>query len=241
MKKILTLSVLLALYCTVSAQRIIKQEDLQVVTDNAKRTVYYEKGGKRLLNGKFRILRGLDEERVTLSKGIIDGDYSRYRDGVLREKGTYIKGIRDGIFTEYYQDGVTPRKITPMQQGKIEGMVKTFFRNGKTDSEKEYRQGAEHGRERRFDSTTGEQIFEANYIDGKKEGEEWEIYEDSRSLWSKITQHYRNGKLHGSYRMVSTRNGKPYVTIEGQYTDGKKSGRWKQYNATDNTTREWDE
>ena len=94
----------------------------------------------------------------------------RYRDGVLRESGIYAKGKRNGIFTEYYQDGVTPRKETPMQQGKIDGTVKTYFRNGKIEIEKEYRQSVESGRERRFDSKTGEQIFESHYIDGKKEG-----------------------------------------------------------------------
>lgn len=99
----------------------------------------------------------------------------------------------------------------------------------------------ESGRVRRFDSKTGEQIFESHYIDGKKEGEEWGIFEDGRTLRSKITRHYRNGKLDGFYRMESTQDGKPYITIEGQYTDGKKSGRWKQYNATDGTTREWNE
>ena len=92
-----------------------------------------------------------------------------------------------------------------------------------------------------FDSKTGEQIFESHYIDGKKEGEEWEIFEDGRTLRSRTTRHYRNGKLDGFYRVESTRDGKPYITIEGQYTDGEKSGRWKQYNATDDTTHEWDE
>ena len=29
-----------------------------------------------------------------------------------------------------------------------------------------------------LNSMTGEQIFESHYIDGKKEGEEWEIFED---------------------------------------------------------------
>ena len=48
------------------------------------------------------------------------------------------------------------------------------------ETEKEYRQSVESGRERRFDSKTGEQIFESHYIDGKKEGEEWEIFEDHR-------------------------------------------------------------
>jgi antitoxin component YwqK of YwqJK toxin-antitoxin module len=99
----------------------------------------------------------------------------------------------------------------------------------------------ENGRERRFDSKTSELIFESHYIDGKKEGEEWEILENGRTLQSRTTRHYRNGKLDGPYRVESTRNGKPYITIEGQYTDGEKSGHWKQYNATDDKTHEWDE
>ena len=241
MNRILILYIFLLLCGTASAQQIMEWSDLQILTDNARRTVYYEKGSKHPLQGEYRIIRGLDEERVKLSDGIIDGDYRRYRDGVLRESGIYAKGKRNGTFTEYYQDGVTPRKETPMQQGKIDGTVKTYFRNGKIETEKEYRQSAENGRERRFDSKTGEQIFESHYIDGKKEGEEWEIFEDGRTLRSRTTRHYRNGKLDGSYHVESTEDGKPYITIEGQYTDGEKSGRWKQYNATDDTTREWDE
>lgn len=153
---------------TASAQQIIEWNNLQTITDNARRTIYYEKGSKQPLQGEYRIVRGLDEERVKLSDGIINGDYFRYRDGVLRESGIYAKGKRNGTFTEYYQDGVTLRKETPMQQGKIDGTVKTYFRNGKIETEKEYRQSVESGRERRFDSKTGEQIFESHYIDGKK-------------------------------------------------------------------------
>ena len=93
----------------------------------------------------------------------------------------------------------------------------------------------ESGRERRFDSKTGEQIFESHYIDGKKDGEEWEIFEDASTLRSRIIRHYRNGKLDGSYRVESTRDGKPYITIEGQYTDGEKSGQWKEHNYDNNT------
>ena len=115
MNRILTLYLFLLLCGTASAQQIVKWDDLQTITDNARRTVYYEKGSKQPLQGEYRIIRGLDEERVKLSDGIINGDYLRYRDGVLRESGIYAKGKRNGIFTEYYQDGVTPRKETPMQ------------------------------------------------------------------------------------------------------------------------------
>ena len=168
MNRILTLYLFWLLCGTASAQQIVKWDDLQTITDNARRTVYYEKGSKQPLQGEYRIIRGFDEERVKLSDGIINGDYLRYRDGVLRESGIYAKGKRNGIFTEYYQDGVTPRKETPMQQGKIDGTVKTYFRNGKIETEKEYRQSVESGRERRFDSKTGEQIFESHSLLSKE-------------------------------------------------------------------------
>lgn len=56
-----------------------------------------------------------------------------------------------------------------------------------------------------------------------------------------VKTYFHNGKLNSFYRMESTRNAKPYITIEGQYTDGEKSGHWKQYIAINDTTHEWDE
>ena len=235
MNRMLILYIFLLLCGTVSAQQTVEWNDLQPLTDDAHRTVYYKKDSKRPLQGKYRIIRGLDEEHVKLSDGMINGDYHRYRDGVLRESGIYVKGKRNGTFTEYYQDGVTPRKETPILQGKIDGTVKTYFRNGKIEIEKEYKQSVENGRERRFANKAGEQIFESHYIDGKKDGEEWEIFENGRTLRSRTTRHYRNGKLDGSYRVESTRDGKPYITIEGQYTDGEKSGQWIEHNYDNNT------
>ena len=155
----LILYIFLLLCGTVSAQQTVEWNDLQPLTDDAHRTVYYKKDSKRPLQGKYRIIRGLDEEHVKLSDGMINGDYHRYRDGVLRESGIYVKGKRNGTFTEYYQDGVTPRKETPILQGKIDGTVKTYFRNGKIEIEKEYKQSVENGRERRFANKTGKQIF----------------------------------------------------------------------------------
>ncbi len=118
-----------------AAQYAARLNDLQTLTDDARRTVYYKKDSKRPLQGKYRIIRGLDEEHVKLSDGMINGDYRRYRDGVLRESGIYVKGKRNGTFTEYYQDGVTPRKETPMLQGKIDGTVKTYFGYGEIEIE----------------------------------------------------------------------------------------------------------
>ena len=134
MNRMLILYIFLLLCGTVSAQRTVEWNDLQPLTDDAHRTVYYKKDSKRPLQGKYRIIQGLDEEHVKLSDGMINGDYHRCCDGVLRESGIYVKGKRNGTFTEYYQDGVTPRKETPILQGKIDGTVKTYFRNGKIEA-----------------------------------------------------------------------------------------------------------
>ena len=240
-KRFLSIGILLWLCGAISAQQIVEWGDLLTETNDARCTIHYKRNGCELLNGTFRIKRGLDEECIKFSHGLMDGEYRRYRDGVLRESGEYDKGKRNGVFREYYQDGLTVRKETPMLQGKINGTVKTYFRDGKIESEKEYRQSVENGRARRFNNKTGAVISEVRYVDGQKEGKEFSIEDSGHDNCSKIVRHYSNGKLNGPYHLESTMGGKAYITIDGQYVDGRKSGHWKQYNATDENTIEWDE
>lgn len=99
--------------------------------------VYHKKGKKKPLNGTYHIKRGLDEKVVKLKKELMHGEYKRLCDGVLREEGFYEDGQRSGLFVEYYQDGQTHRKDTPMLSGKINGKVTTCLSDGKTESENE--------------------------------------------------------------------------------------------------------
>ena len=240
-KKTLLTGLFLWLCNALGAQKIVEWSDLTTKTDEAHGTVYYHKEGYIALHGKFCIKRGLDEERIKFVHGRMDGDYRRYRDGVLRESGAYVKGRRNGMFLEYYQDGITVRKETPMRKGKIDGTVRTYYRDGKVDTEKEYRRSIEHGYERHFDNKTGEVTQEVRYINGQKEGAEFVVEDNGNGYYSKTVRHYSKGKLNGPYHLESTQDGKPYITIEGQYTDGRKSGHWKQHNATNGMTKEWDE
>lgn len=233
---------LLMLLChVVHAQPVVEWRDLLTETDGAHATVYYRKSDGEALQGEFRIRRGLDEECVRFSNGLMDGAYRRYRDGVLRESGGYVDGLRHGMFREYYPDGTTVRKETPMQSGKIEGTVRTYFRNGEGETEKEYRQSREHGLARRFDYVTGETIMESRYVNGLKEGEETLIEDHGNDLRSKTVRHYRNGKLDGPFHLESTRQGMPYITVTGAYADGKKCGHWTQYDAVTGVKKEWNE
>ncbi len=241
LNQILTIIIGLLLCGTASAQQIIEWSDLETFTDNYQRIVYYKQGKKKPLDGTYRIKRGSDEEVVSLNKGLMSGPYCRWRDGILREEGYYVDGMRNGPFVEYYQDGVTHRKDTPMQAGKIDGKVTTYYSDGKVESEKEYRQSLEHGIERRYSQTAGKVLIEGQWVDGKKEGEWREQFDAGGGVSGTKVQHYRDGKLDGPYRVEMTQDGKPYLTIRGQFTGGRKSGTWSQYDATLGNTREWEE
>lgn len=133
LNQILTIIIGLLLCGTASAQQIIEWSDLETSTDSYLRIVYYKQGKKKPLDGTYRIKRGSDEEVVSLNKGLMSGPYCRWRDGILREEGYYVDGRRNGPFVEYYQDGVTHRKDTPMRAGKIDGKVTTYYSDGKVE------------------------------------------------------------------------------------------------------------
>lgn len=240
-KFLLPIALVFCLCDAVCAQQIVEWNDLLTETSDARGTVYYRKSDREQLHGDFRIKRGLDEESIVFSCGMMDGEYRRYRDGILRESGVYIDGKRDGVFREYYQDGKTIQKETPMCEGKIEGVVKTYFRDGKPETEKEYHRSVEHGYSKRFDHETGETVLESHYVDGQKQGEEIIIENYGQNMRSTTVRHYKNGKLDGPYRLESSRDGKPYITETGAYAAGKKCGHWTQYDATTGMTREWEE
>src|SRR3712207_2494446 len=173
MQRYFFLFFLLQLGFSVSAQKVIKSSELLTISSEKAQTVYYIKANKQPLRGEYRIIRGLDEERISFSSSVMNGTYRRFRDGVLRESGAYSEGKRNGLFTEYFQDGTTISKKTPMKRGKINGYVITYYSNGKLASEKEYRQSIEHGVEKRYDNLSGTQTLETHWANGKKEGIEW--------------------------------------------------------------------
>lgn len=110
-RKMLAAIVLTLLCCSAFAQRIVESGDLRTTTDEQHGTVvHYLKGGKRPLSGKFRILRGQDEEIVHFSKGVMQGEYRRFRNGSLREKGKYTGMVCSFpiIRTERHRNGKHP-------------------------------------------------------------------------------------------------------------------------------------
>lgn len=223
------------------AQQVIEWQGLLTVTDKTKAVVYRIKSDQQPLEGSYQIKRGRDVEEATFYQGRMKGEYRRYRNGVLREKGHYTDGLRHGTFVEYYQDGVTPRKVTPLEHGKINGTMRTYFRNGQKEMEKVYRLSVAKGWERHYHAHTGKLIREIQFVAGRKEGKSFEITEEGQRIVCHITRHYQNDKLHGAFHMEATQDGKPYLILDGQYREGKKYGIWKQYDAVEDRKYEWEE
>ena len=59
MNRMLILYIFLLLCGTVSAQQTVEWNDLQPLTDDAHRTVYYKKDSKRPLQGNIALYEGL--------------------------------------------------------------------------------------------------------------------------------------------------------------------------------------
>ena len=229
-RKMLAAIVLTLLCCSAFAQRIVESGDLRTTTDEQHGTVvHYLKGGKRPLSGKFRILRGQDEEIVHFSKGVMQGEYRRFRNGSLREKGKYTDGRRHGLFVSYHQDGKTPQREAPMQYGKIDGTVRTWFSDGKPDMVQEYRQGKRNGKEQRFDPKSGKQIYEANYTDDRKEGKQWKISEDTTERWVSKRRTGRPLRIHGppTWQAVRLQIRLVQERLQARFVERNRPGRYR--------------
>lgn len=236
MKKELLLFCLLLATVTLSAQQPVTWSQIKTTTDNHHRTTHYYEG--KAMSGHFRIKKGLDELDVTFVQGLMDGAYLRLRDGVVREEGRYNAGIRDGLFVEYYQDGKTHRKDTPIKSGKIQGKVITYFRNGKVDTETEYKNGLKHGSYIRY-TEQGNICAKGIYTDGEKEGQWMEVTDAGKGYVLKSIKSFRKGELDGEIIEEITKDGEPYLTTKGHYSKGKKTGAWSRKDFTNGKQDDW--
>ncbi len=178
------------------------------------------------LSGQHRIIDGYRSEYVLadFAEGLYNGSYEHYRHNKLREKGSYKEGRRDGVWTEYNSDGTSPKSERHFKEGKLNGIQKTFYTDGKLESEKGYKMGAEDGPERRWEYQTGKQTVDANFKDNHPEGKQTRHISSNIGDYVQVS-HYQNGKQTGEYSETWP-NG--VVRTAGKYKEGQKDGRWIQ-------------
>ncbi len=125
-------------------------------------------------------------------------------------------------YSYHDKDGNTLSMI-PIEQGN--GVVKTFYSNGKPALQSTYDKGALTGDYKEF-FANGKLWEQATYVNGRLEGERTEYYENGNL--QELTTYY-NGGRQGPYRRYYE-NGK--LEMEAVYVEGKLHGTAKYYDPT---------
>ncbi|NBR13195.1 MAG: hypothetical protein EBQ94_04860 [Flavobacteriales bacterium] len=75
------------------------------------------------------------------------GKYEAYSqiDFQIKAKGQYKKGLKNGIWYDYYPGGVVPTIISEYKNGKLDGTFKQLGRRGELMHEIQYKNGLKHG------------------------------------------------------------------------------------------------
>ncbi|MBL7939250.1 MAG: hypothetical protein JNL43_07815 [Flavobacteriales bacterium] len=163
---------------------------------------------------------------------------SRYRDGRIMERGSYVLGKKTGTWSYYYPDSlpmlVEHWKDSTMtvsdawdHEGKHilkegKGRMETYFASGSILEECDYVNGLKDGPCTEF-HPAGNPKARGAYRAGQKQGP-WEYWYSNSKLEKK--DGFDNGKLDGRYELWF-RSGQ--VNVEGWHKAGEKDSVWTWY------------
>jgi antitoxin component YwqK of YwqJK toxin-antitoxin module len=166
------------------------------------------------------------------ANGVMAGEYRRFQDvedsPVLREKGTYSKGVLDGVVTLYYGEDRKFAEISLMR-GILNGPVKKYFKSGIVEESCGFSDALREGECSVFEKN-GQVVVKANYSKGKRTGS-WTEWHDNGS--KKREAKYIHGKLDGevlSYHnngKISKRENYKSNLLDGVSTHYNKDGSIK--------------
>jgi antitoxin component YwqK of YwqJK toxin-antitoxin module len=118
---------------------------------------------------------------------------------LLKDDGLYYNKqgkVYTGIGYEYYADS-TIRSESTIVDGKLEGMTKIFFENGKLEEIRSFKKGMMHGKWEKWNKDQV-RVAEANYKNNLKDGK-WFVWDDKGTLRYDMT--YEQGKKVGTWYM----------------------------------------
>lgn len=201
----------------------ISIEKITVINLGDGKILHRELESEKPLEGEHRLINGFQSSYIQaqFKGGLYHGDYKFYKNNKLVTEGVYIEGVGNGLFKDYYGDGETVKTERKLKNGKVDGIVKNYDQQGRVEYEKEYKEGVEHGIERRY--RDGELAIDCNYADGKKHGKQVENLISNRGDYVKKSE-YDMGVQVGEYSEELEEEG--VTTVKGNYEKGKKDGKW---------------
>ncbi len=206
-RKIIVLSFVITMLLTFSG---FSQKKLNQVDANGKRNgvwkKYYDNGDIRykgqFKNGKevgtFTFYEQGSPYPIIVKEFSASSDtafvkfYSKSR---VKTKGKMIGKQRVGKWTYYFSDGTQLFSEEFYKGGKLNGVLKNYYMNGKETEITSYKAGKKHGNSKIF-SEDGILIEEVNYVDGVLNGEA--KYFDLKGV-IKEKGLYENGKRKGKW------------------------------------------
>lgn len=102
----------------------------------------------------------------TIKKGVKSGEYTEYfKGGHIKYTGNYQHGEKHGEFATYWQPEVI-KSLEIFRYNKREGLSKYYDKSGKLISQREYKNGLQHGMTKTFDPKTGKVLVQQEYENG---------------------------------------------------------------------------
>ncbi|TND07190.1 MAG: MORN repeat-containing protein [Bacteroidetes bacterium] len=190
------------------------------------------------------LIASLFSSSLLAQPGDTDGfKTEKHPNGQKAAAGYYVKGKKDGFWKYWSEDGKL-RKTEMYRKGLLNGWYRLYFANDSTAEEMFYANGELDSSYKEFNDA-GSLLVSGHYKSGKKTGE-WNHYlrnttingvnmnwggqngSQARPAPPKLplvkTENYREGLLHGTY-IENDAWGR--VTLRGQYTNGKKDGKFE--------------
>jgi antitoxin component YwqK of YwqJK toxin-antitoxin module len=127
---------------------------------------------------------------VNFTRGQPDGSWEVFRaDGTLETRKAYKAGQREGKWVAFFADGKTPNIEQYYVDGKLDGPVNVYFKDGKPKIQTNFKANVREGVSTEWDES-GRKLIEASYANNKLDGKVTRYGADGKN----IEEFYREGK-----------------------------------------------
>ncbi len=148
-----------------------------------------------------------------------DATFASYTILIIKKGGIYDED--NGEKVDYYYNSSTVKRRYTLKDGKINGKVYEYFRDGKTESVSNWTNGVLNGAFTTYDED-GKILSSGSYLNGKRHGVVTEYTDEGE----KTVCTYKNGEIEGKFTIYHL-NGKPKIT--GSIAKGEKNGQFVEY------------
>lgn len=141
-----------------------------------------------------------------------------YQNGKLAAEGLYVNQQKDSVWTYFSEFDASVRIREPYQEGKLDGVVRSYYPSGEISEEVEWSQDMKEGSWKQY-FKNGATRLSANHKNGQLEGS-YEVYLSNNTI--QIRGMYRENRAHGPWKFYDE-NGKEAYTLE--YNMGAPANR----------------